>query len=132
VIEHHTTVDCDTVVEDSWVQPFTALGAGIDVSKALLDGQRLYHLGRKVEFHTEDSKLLREVQENAVARTAHAAATLMSFLPAAVLSSVRNKQVANACGERRFEVTAGGKNRQKEYEAKLAPGLALMRRYGNE
>jgi len=132
VIEHHTTVDCDTVVEDSWVQPFTALGAGIDVSKALLDGQRLYHLGRKVGFHTEDSKLLREVQENAVARTAQAAATLMSFLPAAVLSSVRKKQVAKACGDRKFEVAAGNKNQQKEYEAKLAPGLALMRRYGNE
>ena len=132
VLEHHTTVDCDTVVDDSWIQPFTALGAGIDVSNAVVDGQRLFHLRRKAEVHTKDPKLLREVQENAVMRTAQAATALMSFLPAAILSSVRKKQVAEACGERRFDVVAGHKNRQDEYEAKLAPGLALMRRYGNE
>jgi hypothetical protein len=132
VIEHHTTIDCDTVVEESWIQPFTALGAGIDVTNAVVDGQRLYHLSRKVGFHTEDPKLLREVLESPVLRTAQAAAALMSFLPAAVLNSTRQKQVAEACGERRFEVVAGSKNRRNEYEAKLAPGLALMRRYGNE
>jgi carbonic anhydrase/acetyltransferase-like protein (isoleucine patch superfamily) len=132
VIEHHTNVDCDTVVEDSWIQPFTALGAGIDVTNAVVDGRRLYHLARRAKFQTQDSKLLREVQESAVLRTAHAAAALMSFLPAAVMNSVRKKQVAEACGERRFEVVAGSKNRRNEYEAKLAPGLAFMRRYGNE
>jgi hypothetical protein len=88
---------------------------------------------RKVEFHTEDPKLLREVQQSPVLRTAQAASALMSFLPVAVLNSVRKKQVANAaCGQPRFEVSAGSKNRRDEYEAKLAPGLALMRRYGNE
>ena len=135
VIEHHTVVDCGSVVEDAWLQPFTAVGAGIDVTHAIVAGEKMFHLRRQVGFESGDPKLLRGLQESAAVRTMQAAAALLSFMPAMVSRSSRRKRVAD-CGTRNFEpnfeVVAGGKTQPGEPVAKLAPSLAVMRRYGNE
>jgi hypothetical protein len=134
VIEHHSTVDCGSVVEDAHVQPYTAIGAGLDVVHSIVEGTRLFHLTRNAEFSTDDAKLLRERKENAAVRTAQAAAALLSYLPALVINSARRKRVAVAtCDpERTFELHPGDLSGQPEDMAKLAPGLAVVRRYGNE
>jgi hypothetical protein len=134
VIEHHSTVDCGSIVENAHVQPFTAIGAGLDVAHAIIEGKRLFNLTRNAEFRTDDPKLLRERKENAAARTAQAAAALFSYLPAVIINSVRRKRVAVAtCDpERTFELHPGKLPGQPEDVAKLAPGLAVVRRYGNE
>jgi hypothetical protein len=134
VIEHHSTVDCGSVVEDAHVQPYTAIGAGLDIMHAIVEGNKLFHLTRNAEFSTEDPKLLRERKQNAAVRTAQAAAALLSYMPALIINSARRKRVAVAtCDpERTFELHPGKLEGQPEDVAKLAPGLAVVRRYGNE
>jgi hypothetical protein len=134
VIEHHSTVDCGSVVENAHVQPYTAIGAGLDVTHAIVEGCRLFHLTRNAEFSTEDPKLLRERKQNAAVRTAQAAAALLSYVPALIINSARRKRVAvPTCDpERTFELHPGKLEGQPEDLAKLAPGLAVVRRYGNE
>lgn len=134
VIEHHSTVDCGSVVEDAHVQPYTAIGAGLEIMHAIVEGNKLFHLARNAEFSTEDPKLLRERKQNVAVRTAQAAAALLSYVPALIINSARRKRVAVAtCDpERTFELHPGKLEDQPEHVAKLAPGLAVVRRYGNE
>lgn len=129
VLEHHTMVDCGTVIEDSVVQPYTSLGAGLDVAHSVVNGQKLFHLARNAEFATADPKLLSERHESAVARTAQAAAALLSYIPAQIMHSTRKPAVAVAECTPQLKVEV---EREPENVAKLAPGLAVVRRYGNE
>jgi len=129
ILEQHANVDCGTVVEDAFVQPYTSLGAGLDVVHAVVSGTRLFHLRRNAEFATADPKLLRERKRSAVVRTAQAAAALLSYFPAQIMRSTRKPAVAVAECTPRMKVEL---ERQPENVAKLAPGLAVVRRYGNE
>ena len=129
VLEHHVSVDCGTVIEDSMVQPYTSLGAGLDIAHSVVSGQKLFHLKRNTEFATADPKLLQEGKESAMARTAQAAAALLAYIPAQIMHSTRRPAVAvaNCTPQLKVEV-----ERQPDNVAKLAPGLAVVRRYGNE
>lgn len=129
ILEHHVSVDCGSVVEDAWVQPFTGIGAGLDVTHAVLNGDKLFHLKRNVEFATVDAKLLRERKQSAAVRTAQAAAALLSYIPAQIMHSQRKPASAEAPCRPQVTVEV---ERQPENVAKLAPGLAVVRRYGNE
>ena len=129
ILEHHVSVDCGSVIEDAWVQPFTGVGAGLDVTHAVLNGDKLFHLKRNVEIASFDSKLLRERKQSAAARTAQAAAALLSYIPAQIMHSRREPAVAEAPCRPAVTVEV---ERQPENVAKLAPGLAVVRRYGNE
>jgi carbonic anhydrase/acetyltransferase-like protein (isoleucine patch superfamily) len=129
VLEQHATVDCGTIVEDSLVQPYTALGAGLDVAHAVVNGMELFHLLRNAGFATADQKLLRERKQSAVVRTAQAAAALLSYIPAQIMRSNRKPAVAVADCASPIKVEL---EPQPENVAKLAPGLAVVRRYGNE
>ena len=129
ILEHHVSVDCGSVIEDAWVQPFTGIGAGLDVTHAVLNGDKLFHLKRNVEVATYDAKLLRERKQSAAARTAQAAAALFSYIPAQIMHSKRGPAVAEAPCRPAVTVEV---ERQPENVAKLAPGLAVVRRYGNE
>lgn len=128
-LEQHVSVDCGTVIEDSFVQPYTALGAGLDVAHSVVNGPKLFHLKRNTEFATADPKLLRERKQSAVVRTAQAAAALLSYIPAQFMRSTQKPAVAVA--ECTPQVTVELEP-QPENVAKLAPGLAVVRRYGNE
>jgi hypothetical protein len=131
VIEHHTVVDCGSVVEDAWLQPYTAVGVGLDVAHVVINGDRLFDLARNIGLQIGDPKLLRGLQESAAVRTMQAAAALVSYLPALVLHSSHKKRVARD-GTRNFGVLPGTESQRGEDVAKLAPGLAVLRRYGNE
>jgi NDP-sugar pyrophosphorylase family protein len=129
ILEQHVTVDCGTVVEDSLVQPYTSLGAGLDVAHAVVNGAELFHLLRNAGFATADPKLLRERQQSVVVRTAQAAAALLSYIPALIMRPNRKPAVAVADCSSPMKVEL---EPQPENVAKLAPGLAVVRRYGNE
>ena len=81
VIEHHSQVDCGTVVEDSTVLPYTYLGAGLDVTHSVIGLKRLVHLRRNVEVEFDDSKLTDTISANAQLRALAALASLAGFLP---------------------------------------------------
>jgi hypothetical protein len=81
VVEHHSEVDCGTVVENSTVLPFTRIGAGLDVMHSVVGFRRLIHLLRSVEVEISDSKFIGMVPLSAVSRLAGSTAALFAFIP---------------------------------------------------
>lgn len=57
-IEHHCQVDCGTVVDDSSVLPYSYLGPGLEVTHAVVDGNRLLHLAHNLELEIADRRLI--------------------------------------------------------------------------
>jgi hypothetical protein len=89
ILEHHSEVDCGTVVENSTVLPFTRLGAGLDVMHCLVGFRRLVHLVRNVEVEITDAKLVDLVPLSPVSRLAGSTAALFAFLPKEIYRGVR-------------------------------------------
>ncbi len=81
ILEHHSEVDCGTVVENSTLLPFTRLGAGLDVMHSVVGFRRLAHLVRNVEVEITDAKLIDMVPVSAISRLAGSTAALFAFLP---------------------------------------------------
>lgn len=84
-LEHHTEVDCGTVVEDATLLPFTRIGAGLDVAHAVVGFHRLAHLRKKVEVEISDPKLVGMTSPYAPLRALGRAASLAAFLPSQIL-----------------------------------------------
>ncbi len=81
VVEHHSEVDCGTVVENSTVLPYTYVGAGLDVMHSVVGLHRLSHLIRKVEVEISDRKLVGMPAVGVLSRLAGSTAALFAFLP---------------------------------------------------
>ncbi len=88
VLEHHTVVDCGTVVENVTTLPFTYLGAGLDVTHSVVGHRRLWNLKRNVEVEFADSRLIGEATANAPLRALGSLVSLASFLPAQLLRGI--------------------------------------------
>ncbi len=84
-VEHHSEIDCGTVVENSTVLPYTYLGAGLDANHSVLGLKRLAHLRRGIEVEITDPKLLGMRPTSAPVRALSSALALTSFLPLQVL-----------------------------------------------
>ncbi len=84
-VEHHSEVDCGTVIDNSTVLPYTYVGAGLDANHTVLGLRRLSHLRRKVEVEVSDPKLVGMVSTSAPMRALASAVSLTSFLPLQVL-----------------------------------------------
>ena len=93
-IEHHSEVDCGTVVENSSVLPYTYVGAGLDANHAVLGRKRLSHLRRSVEIEISDPKLLGMRSSSAPVRTLASAISLTSFLPLQLLRGLFSSPAA--------------------------------------
>jgi NDP-sugar pyrophosphorylase family protein len=81
VIEHHSEIDCGTVVEDTSVLPYTYVGAGLDLAHAVAGFRSVIHLRRDVAVEINDPKLLGRALAAAPLRALAAAASLAGFLP---------------------------------------------------
>lgn len=79
-LEHHTVVDCGTVLENTSVLPYTSVGAGLDVTHSVVGFCRVVHLLRQVEIEVNDTKLVGAVS-SAPLRVLGQAAALAAFLP---------------------------------------------------
>jgi NDP-sugar pyrophosphorylase family protein len=80
-IERCAFIDCGTIVENATVLPSSYVGAGLDVSRAVLGFRRIAHLDRKIEIEVHDRRLL--------APAPKAAAWRIAGLTAAAIESVR-------------------------------------------
>ena len=60
-VERHCQVGEGTVVDAATVLPHTALGSGLDVSHAVVDGNKFVDLDRNVALQIDDSNLIRDV-----------------------------------------------------------------------
>ena len=81
VIEHHSEIDCGTVVENTSVLPFSYVGAGLDLSHSVVGFNRVIHLRRNVAVEINDPRLVGRAPAAAPLRALAAAASLTGFLP---------------------------------------------------
>jgi NDP-sugar pyrophosphorylase family protein len=64
-LEHHCQVGEGTVVDSTTVLAHTALGRGLAVSHAMVDGKEFMDLERNVALRIEDPKLIRDTAPRA-------------------------------------------------------------------
>ncbi len=129
VLEHHAEVDCGTVVEDASLLPFTRVGAGLDVTHAVVGFNRLAHLRRHAEIEILDPKLV-GTSAAAPLRALGSAASLASFVPVEFMRGL--------FGRRRASLPAAAQAPSPDRSAAALPAeaeqfpLMVARRYGNE
>jgi hypothetical protein len=58
VAEHHTEIDCGTVIENSTILPTTVVGAGLDAAHSVLGFRRIWNLRRSVEVEISDDRFV--------------------------------------------------------------------------
>ena len=135
-LEHHSEVDCGTVVEDSTVLPYTYLGAGLDANHAVLGLKHLAHLKRGVEVEVSDPKLLSMRSTSAPVRTLASAVSLTGFLP---LQLLRGLFSPNSAAEPTPSLPSSLNAPEPELKPEIAGAeprfsadLMVARRYGDQ
>ncbi|MFB3916831.1 MAG: hypothetical protein ACE14M_08880 [Terriglobales bacterium] len=137
VLERHVHVDCGTVVENATVLPYTTLGAGLDVSHAVVGFRRLVHLRRQVEVEIGDPKLIGALTA-APLRALTQAASLANFFPLQFVHGLFGRgpqpadlpaavQAPSPALRSPVAVQASEAAQNKEF-----PALVVARRYGND
>ncbi len=135
-LEHHSEVDCGTVVENSTVLPYTYVGAGLDANHSVLGLKRLAHLRRLVEVEVTDPKLLGMRSTSAPVRTLASAISLTSFLPLQILRGLfSSNPAAEPTPSLPSSLNAPEPARKPDIsgsEHQFSPELMVARRYGDQ
>jgi hypothetical protein len=141
-LEHHTVVDCGTVVENTTTLPYTYLGAGLDVTHSVVGHGKLFNLKRGVEVEFADPRLIGEATSHAPLRALGSLFSLASFFPVQFMRGVFAKShrqrpaslpEAIATPAAALESTAPPKAPAPAVDAGEFPSqLVIARRYGNE
>ena len=141
-LEHHTVVDCGTVVENVTTLPYTYLGAGLDVTHAVVGHNKLFNLKRGVEVEFADPRLIGEASSRAPLRALGSLLSLASFFPAQLLRGLfapshrecpPSLPEAIAAPAAALESPAPIKAKAPAVDAGEFPSqLVIARRYGNE
>ena len=79
-IERSAYVDCGTVVENASVLTGCYVGAGLDVTHAVIGFRRIAHLNRKIEIEVHDRRLLAPAPKAAAWRVAGMTAAAVEFV----------------------------------------------------
>lgn len=80
-IEHHSHIDCGTVVENSSVLPFSSVGAGLELAHSVAGFSLIWNLRRECAVHISDEKLLRHIAATSGNRLLASATEFVTFLP---------------------------------------------------
>ncbi|HUO60720.1 MAG TPA: hypothetical protein VMU24_08630 [Candidatus Acidoferrales bacterium] len=136
VLEHHSEVDCGTVVENSTVLPYAYLGAGLDLAHSVLFGENLHNIPRAITVEIRDARLIRSVSRNAASRTLGSAFELASYLPRTLAQSIRRSFSARDGDRDATESTSATLNATDQVSEPVNPESSdtwvSARRYGNE
>jgi hypothetical protein len=89
-VEHHSVIDCGTVVENATVLPYSVLGPGLDVSHSIVGAKQVFHLKRNAQVLIGDPKLLDELSPNSGVRLLAGVAGLLGLLPKLAYEGVRS------------------------------------------
>ena len=140
-LEHHTELDCATVVEDASVLPYSYVGAGLDVAHAVVGFRQIAHVRRNVEVEIDDPKLIGMVSPHAPVRALASAASLASFVPVQIIRGLFGKsqperptrlpeavQMPSAATPTAAQLDT----ETDEATRKFPSNLVVARRYGNE
>lgn len=141
-LEHHTVVDCGTVVENVTTLPYTYLGAGLDVAHSVVGHSRICNLKRGVEVEFSDPRLIGQASAHAPLRALGSLLSLASFFPAQFLRGLfapshrecpPSLPEAIAAPAAALETPAPIKAPAPAVDAGEFPSqLVIARRYGNE
>ncbi len=142
-LEHHSVVDCGTVVENVTTLPYTYLGAGLDVTHSVVGQNRIFNLKRGTEVEFNDPRLIGEASSHASLRALSSLVSLASFFPAHFLRGIfapSHREIPASLPEA-IAVPAAALDNPAPIQANTAPAvdagefpsqLAVARRYGNE
>jgi len=141
-LEHHTVVDCGTVVENTSTMPYTYIGAGLDVAHSVVGHSKLFNLKRGVEVEFDDPRLIGEASSRAPLRALGSLLSLASFFPVQFLRGLfapshrecpASLPEAIAAPAAALEQPAPIKAAAPAVDAGEFPSqLVIARRYGNE
>jgi NDP-sugar pyrophosphorylase family protein len=87
-IEHHSVVDCGSVVEASTLLPLSYLGAGLDLTHSIVGNKRIVSVKYGAELEVEDKSLVSAVPATSVLRTLQDAVNLAAFVPRQFIRSL--------------------------------------------
>jgi hypothetical protein len=136
-LEHHSVVDCGSVVEASTLLPFSYLGAGLDLAHSVVGFRRIASVKYHTELDVEDSTLVSSISSVSAVRTLGHAANLIAFLPRQMIRSflggrsLRPSQVDPECPPANFDPAAVTKAAVQDRQP-LTPSVVGVREYGNQ
>ncbi len=132
-LEHHSSVDCGTVIENTTVLPYATVGAGLDLSQTIVGNHQVIDLKRNVAVDIYDRTLLDEAAHNTGVRLVSKAAALATYLPMQFWRGLTQRHALPEMASA-GDVCADLKslnNEKKPVAPALRPGFA-MERYGNQ
>jgi NDP-sugar pyrophosphorylase family protein len=141
VVEHHSEVDCGTVLEDTTILPYTYLGSGLDASHTVAGFGKIAHLQRQAEVEITDPRLLDNVTTSASWRTVKNAASLAGYLPVQAIRGILRAGRRTPSTALEPPPLSTGLRHPSPLEPSSEPvpasnqfagDFAVVRRYGNE
>jgi NDP-sugar pyrophosphorylase family protein len=87
-VEHHSVIDCGSVIEASTLLPLSYLGAGLDLTHSILGNKRIVSVKYGAELEVEDNSLVSAVPATSALRTLKDAANLAAFVPRQFIRSL--------------------------------------------
>jgi hypothetical protein len=136
-IEHHCSVDCGTVVENATLLPYSQVGPCLDLSHSVAGEQRIVHLKKNVTTEIHDGRMLNSLSASPARRLLTFAGSLFSFMPEHFCRGLFGK--VGEVGKVRAATNGFGTTRALNPSSKdkaelpeISPGLAVVRRYGNQ
>jgi hypothetical protein len=137
-LEHHSEVDCATVIDNSSVIPYTRVGAGLDMEYSVAGFNQVHSLKHAVTVEVEDPLLIGTTTTHFSARLLTAAGWLFSFLPSVLWKLLFEPRPEPALGTAHEAIVPSTpalgdpsltpvKSQTESY-----PEMAATRRYGNE
>jgi NDP-sugar pyrophosphorylase family protein len=137
VIEHHTEIDCGSVIESSNILPNSYVGPGLDVAHSIVGFNRVSHLKKNVEVEIYETKFI-AIRTAPSVRALSSAFSLAAFLPTQIFrgfARAKRKQPATlpeAISAPSAALKARLDKNANPQEREFSADLAVARRYGNE
>ncbi len=138
-LEHHSEVDCATVIDNSSVMPYTRVGAGLDVEYSVVGFRQVHSIKREVTVEIEDPRLIGATTTRFSARTLTVAGWLLGLLPNALwklLFEPSQAALGSASKALGPSTPALGETSlapiESQSESYRAQEMVAPRRYGNE
>jgi NDP-sugar pyrophosphorylase family protein len=131
-LEHHTVVGNKTVVENGTILPYSNLGPGLDVSHSIVGERHIFNLQRNVCTPIQDPRLVSQAPATAGSRAATGVAKLFSRISGLVWKSSKENVTEQSPSAISYKQVFDPAQNQPVEMPKVSPGLAAMRRYGNQ
>ena len=141
-VEHHSQIDCGTVVENSSILAYSYVGAGLDLAHCVVGAGQLASLRRNTVVDIRDGKLIAHLAATSGRKLLGSATEFLAYLPKQIWQGMFG-------GRRGLEPDLNTALRQASpslgtasgYQApacdteaadKFSASLAVARRYGNQ